>query len=899
MGKKQGLKRIICILLITLLIGVIFSQYISVDFFSKKAEHVRPTISIINIQSYPKVGGFWSVSFKVKGTADLIITPVDGTTWSEYDGNNSDLVFQCLTDDTASFTYEWKNNQVIIENFSSDKTIIEVSKVQTLGKHVLKFTFGDDVAFAYNDASNWWNSNWGFRKKITINSSQVAGDLENFPVLLNITDVDLKDKAQPNGDDITFISFSDNSTQYAHEIESYDPSDGSLIAWVNITRINSSKDTCFWLYYNNSACSNQENPIGVWDNNFIGVWHLNETDDNSGALRWDSTGHNNDGITVGYDGDESIDGLIDGADDFDGVDDYINFSHDDSMNTTDSITMEGWFYHRSGGWTYPRIMDKYPAPSIYIRESNELLGWYGYIDGTSRNFTFVNSSIAENVWSYISVSYSNDTIHAIKSYVNGSLKDNITSFSGSLSTTINPLLFGNSSTLERNIDGILDEIRISNIARNRSWIMTTYNVVQNQSLFFSIGNEESAGPFVSNPNPADGNNNVPSTPSYFQITIFDPNPDLLNITWRTNASGNWNTFNITNGSGNGVTDGTYQVTNTSWASIYSQPYWWSVNVTDGSHWTNQTFQFTLHQFTPKINSFILANDSGNKSNNQTGRISIQQSYYFLLNISDTNGWDDIDFINITCWYDQGNDAASSFYNKTKGGNINMFLQYQNTTGTASFKAVWPTDEISFSSENCSETKLNETTRLINISFTPGVQFRYAISNNTWNTTTNDYNDPYSWNINYSVTDSLSNVAIKKDEFGVNWYSSISATETVEINGAPGMNTTSSIMVIAYSCNYNYHLFVYMDTNFSQIDGSDIIGISGNLSLLENADITDELTVNTTFTGIGQAHAITLLNTNAKNNGTSSTVDVQFQLSIPFGTWGKYTSTVVQKIQRVD
>ena len=123
------------------------------------------------------------------------------------------------------------------------------------------------------------------------------------------------------------------------------------------------------MYYNNSVCSNQEDPVGVWDSNFIGVWHLNETDDAVGATRWDSTGNDNDGLTAGYDGDESIDGLIDGADDFDGADDYINVSHDDSMNTTGSITIEGWVYHRSGGETYPRILDKYPAPSIYIRES--------------------------------------------------------------------------------------------------------------------------------------------------------------------------------------------------------------------------------------------------------------------------------------------------------------------------------------------------------------------------------------------------------------------------------------------------------------------------------------------------------------------------------------------------
>ena len=42
---------------------------------------------------------------------------------------------------------------------------------------------------------------WQYRKAIIINSSQVSGDLTNFPVLVNITDSDLKYKAQTDGDD--------------------------------------------------------------------------------------------------------------------------------------------------------------------------------------------------------------------------------------------------------------------------------------------------------------------------------------------------------------------------------------------------------------------------------------------------------------------------------------------------------------------------------------------------------------------------------------------------------------------------------------------------------------------------------------------------------------------------
>jgi len=43
----------------------------------------------------------------------------------------------------------------------------------------------------------WWNSDWSFRKNLTIDHTLVAEDLVNFPVLVNITgDSDLSIDAQ-------------------------------------------------------------------------------------------------------------------------------------------------------------------------------------------------------------------------------------------------------------------------------------------------------------------------------------------------------------------------------------------------------------------------------------------------------------------------------------------------------------------------------------------------------------------------------------------------------------------------------------------------------------------------------------------------------------------------------
>ncbi|KAF5429887.1 hypothetical protein C5S39_08370 [Candidatus Methanophagaceae archaeon] len=58
-------------------------SYGSETFFEARPWYVAvDPISIINVQSYPTVGGNWSVGFSTTGTADLTITAVNGTTWT-------------------------------------------------------------------------------------------------------------------------------------------------------------------------------------------------------------------------------------------------------------------------------------------------------------------------------------------------------------------------------------------------------------------------------------------------------------------------------------------------------------------------------------------------------------------------------------------------------------------------------------------------------------------------------------------------------------------------------------------------------------------------------------------------------------------------------------------------
>ncbi|MHA2300046.1 MAG: hypothetical protein ACXACD_03740, partial [Candidatus Thorarchaeota archaeon] len=76
-----------------------------------------------------------------------------------------------------------------------------------------------------------------YKKVITINNAQVAADLDEFPVLIDILDADLHDpaKVQANGADILFVQ---NEIILAHEIEffeqNYDATYAHLTAWVKV-----------------------------------------------------------------------------------------------------------------------------------------------------------------------------------------------------------------------------------------------------------------------------------------------------------------------------------------------------------------------------------------------------------------------------------------------------------------------------------------------------------------------------------------------------------------------------------------------------------------------------------------------------------------------------------------
>jgi hypothetical protein len=207
--------------------------------------------------------------------------------------------------------------------------------------------------------SDWYNEDWLYRKRITIDADQVEASMNDFPVMVRTTDSDLAADARSDALDILFTDSGGTST-LRFEIENYNSSTGELLAWVK-TNVSSTTDKTIYMYYGNSAANtDMSTTTGVWDANFVGIWHLDENvvdESNQANAHQDSTFYDNDGDQYGN---SETTAMMFRGQDFDGLNDYIEVSDSSSLDVADAVTMSFWI---NGSVTNP------PTASTTIRDT--------------------------------------------------------------------------------------------------------------------------------------------------------------------------------------------------------------------------------------------------------------------------------------------------------------------------------------------------------------------------------------------------------------------------------------------------------------------------------------------------------------------------------------------------
>jgi hypothetical protein len=339
--------------------------------------------------------------------------------------------------------------------------------------------------------NDWYNDSWKYRKKITIDNTQVSGtsDLINFPVLINAVNSEWADTsnggevAQSDGGDILFTDAT--GVKLNHEIESYDNISGELIAWVRVPTLQYNSDTHLYIYYGNSTGGLEEsNQTEVWDNNYAGVWHLSEEEIGTGIadVYKDSTSNANHGTD--YTDSTGQTGKIYNGQEFDGSNDYVNVGSAPELNITEDITLSSWIYPNSAdNHSVMTWANDYSSFPFHHNISTDYIRFNGNNAG---NITS-NTGVSLNQWNYVVVTVDGTTL---RFFLNG-VPDSGNPYSLSTATRTSGDGYMSLSRIgSQMLDGFLDEARISSIARSENWIATEYNNQNNPSSFITLSSQE-------------------------------------------------------------------------------------------------------------------------------------------------------------------------------------------------------------------------------------------------------------------------------------------------------------------------------------------------------------------------------------------------------------------------
>ncbi len=129
-------------------------------------------------------------------------------------------------------------------------------------------------------AQAWWNDDWGYRKKITIDSAQLQQQgvkpVDEGLVLVRLHTgnfgffTDLGEK----GKDLRFIG-SDDKTPLKFAIEKIDPLNEMALIWVQLPKnIASADEASFWMYYGNPKAVDGQDSGGIFDVSQVFTYHF-------------------------------------------------------------------------------------------------------------------------------------------------------------------------------------------------------------------------------------------------------------------------------------------------------------------------------------------------------------------------------------------------------------------------------------------------------------------------------------------------------------------------------------------------------------------------------------------------------------------------------------------------
>ena len=423
-------------------------------------------------------------------------------------------------------------------------------------------TSADDSYTVDEDATltvGWWDTDWTRRQQLTLDNLAQSETLTDFPALIvfNSGNIDYT-QTKDDGSDLRF--FAADGTPLAYEIEQWNEGGDSSV-WVRVPQIiGGSNSDSIWMYYGNAAATPTADPAGVWDSNFVGVWHLNEEQAGVGGtgVYEDSTSYGNHGIDrVAATGQE---GQITDGQEF-GANDWIEIDHDTSLDLKDSMTISFWIKPTSDSGTFNRVVEKGQwgyNTSYYFGGGDGINDLTFYLNGQEVIDT-ADGVLTLGVWQHAAVSYTSngDGTGTARLYLNGLEIATGNYTNGVVAGNTERLGIGHPDPLY-DFDGFIDEVQISNIDRSADWIAAQFKATKNQfgAEFVQFGGEQVApalGGVLDNDTDGDGD-------ALRAVLVSGPANGSLNLnadgTFSYTPDPNWaGTDSFTYKTNDGISDG--------------------------------------------------------------------------------------------------------------------------------------------------------------------------------------------------------------------------------------------------------------------------------------------------------------------------------------------------------